>query len=222
MILGDGGGSVALKVALNAVVACAADVNGTALHEEILVARNAVAHCRSDVERGVLQADVLACLDGVLHVAHHVEGALLLELGVPLYIQAALLRACGGIGQGVGGAGDDLHVDALAVLDVQGCAAIHRSGIGQCQAVEFNGGLVGARHIEFAVGRRAAQPVSNLGSEGVALGDRDVSPLLVNCEILRHIVGHAYRRRCAVINDFYGVVVLCQRNAISSESKQNE
>ena len=72
MVFGDGGGSVALKVALYAVVTCAADVNGAAFHKEILVARNAVAHSRGDIEGGVLQADILARLDGMLHVAHHV------------------------------------------------------------------------------------------------------------------------------------------------------
>ena len=66
------------------VVARAADVNGTALHEEELVARDAVAHGSEHVEGGILQADVLARLDGVLHVARDVECAFLSELGVAL------------------------------------------------------------------------------------------------------------------------------------------
>ena len=41
---GDGGGRVALEVALDAVVSGAADVEGAALHQKILVAGDAVAH----------------------------------------------------------------------------------------------------------------------------------------------------------------------------------
>ena len=88
----------------------------------------------------------------MFYIAYYVECTLLLKLGVPLHVEAALLRASGGIGEGVGGAGDDLYVDALAVLDMDSSAAINRSGVGQRQTVQLDGGLVRPRHVEFAVG----------------------------------------------------------------------
>ena len=173
-----------LQVALYAVVARAADVDGAALHQEVLVARDAVAHGRGDVEGGVLQGDVLAGLDTVLHVARDVEGALLLELGVPFDVEAAFLRAAGGIDEGVGGAGNDLDVDALAVLYVHGGAAIDGRGVGQREAVELDGSLVGARHIELAIGRGAAERIGDLGGQVAALGDADVCSALRDGKVL--------------------------------------
>ena len=138
------------------------------------------------------------------------------------HIKAALLRASSGINQGVGGASNDLHVDALAVLDVHGGSAVYRRGVGERQTVQFNGGFVAARHVELAVGRRAAQFVGDFCGEGVALRNGDMSPLLGDGQILADVVGHIYCRRCAVINHFYSVVVLCLRKAKCCESKQNE
>ena len=73
---------VAVKVTLDAVIACAANIDGAALHQEILVARYTVTHGGSDVEGGVLQGHILTRLDAVFHIAHDAECALLGKLGV--------------------------------------------------------------------------------------------------------------------------------------------
>ena len=222
MVFGDGCGGVALEVALDAVVAGAADVHGAALHEEVLVARDAVAHSRRDVECGVLEAYVLAGLDGVLDVAHHVEGALLLELGVPLNVEAAFLRACGGIDEGVGGAGYHLDVDAFAVLYVHGGAAVDGRYVGQRQAVELDGGLVGARHVELAVVGGAAEAVGDLRGQRVALRDGDVRTLLSDSQVLADVVGHSHRRRGAAVGHLHRVVGWRLRCYAGGESHQDE
>ena len=204
VVLGDARRGVALEVALDAVVTRTADIKGATLHQEILVARDAVALGRGDVDCGVLDGDILAGLDGVLEVARHVEGALLRKLGVALHIETALLRAAGGVGQGIGGAGDDLHLDALAVLYMHRGAAVDGRGVSQRQAVELDGRLIGARHVELAVGRRAAEVVGNLGGQVAALRNRDVRALLRDGQVLTHIVGHRHRRRIAIINHIDG------------------
>ena len=209
---------VAVEVALDAIVARAADVDGAALHQEILVAGDAVTHGGGDVESGVLDGDVLASLDGVLHVAHHVERALLLELGVALHVEAALLRAGGGIDECVGGAGDDLHVDAFAVLDMHRSAAVDRRSVGQRQAVELDGGLVGARHVEAAIRRRTAEVVGNLAGKIASLRDGDVSPLLGDGQILHHTAVYRYSGGVAIVDHRN----LRPRNATGSEGNKEE
>ena len=200
MVGGLAGRGVAVEVALDAVIACAADSDGAAFHEEILVARDAVAHGGGDVEGGIFKADVFACLDAVLHVAHDVERALLGEFGVPLDVETALLRAAGGVNEAVGGAGDDLHLDALAVLDVHGSTAIDGRGVGQGESVELNGGLVRARHVELAVGGGAAEVVDDLRGEAVALRNGDVRPVLGDGEVLAGDAVSGDSSRSAAVN----------------------
>ena len=144
----------------------------------------------------------------MLHVAHNVEDALLLELGVALDVEAAFLRAAGGIDEGVGGAGDDLHVDALTVLDMHCGAAVHRCGVGQRETVELDGGFIGAGHVELAIGGGAAEVVGNLGGEGAALRDGDVCSLLADSQVLDGAVAHADRGVIAIVDDIHAVVAL--------------
>ena len=72
-----------------------------------------------------------------------------------LDIQTALLRTASSINQRIGRTSNNLHLDALAVLDVDGSTAIYWRCIGQRQAVKLNSSLIGARHIELAIRRSA-------------------------------------------------------------------
>ena len=153
---------IAIQVALDAVVGCAADAYATALHQEELPAVDAVAGGRGHVDSCVLQRDILAGLDTVLGIADDIECTLLGKLGVALDIETALLRTANGIGQCIGGASHNFHLDALAVLDMHGSPAIHGCRVGQRQAVQFYRSLVGARHVELAIGRGTAQRIGNL------------------------------------------------------------
>ena len=135
MVGGDACRCVSVEVALDAIVIGSTDVDGSTFHEEILVARDAIAYRRSHVDGSVLDADVFSRLDAVFYVAHNVKCTFLLELSVSLYIEAAFLRAAGSIDKCIGGARDDLHVDAFAVLDMDGGTAVNRRCVRQCEAI---------------------------------------------------------------------------------------
>ena len=201
MVGGLASGGIAVDVALYAVIARAADVDGAALHEEVFGAVDAVGHGLGDVEGGVFQCHVFACLDGVLRVARHVERAFLGKLGVALDVEASLLRAIGGIDQRVGGAVHHFHLDAFAVLDVHGGTAVYGCRVGQGQAVQRYRGLVGARHVELAVCRRAAQRVGDFLLQVVALDDGDVGTVDGRRDIACHVASHGDGGGSAVVVD---------------------
>ena len=157
-------------VTLYAVILCTADGDGTTLHEEELPTVDAVAHGGGDVDGGILDSEVFARLNTVFHVTHHIECSLLGKLGVAFDIKTTFLRAAGSIDERIGGSRDRFHLDALAVLDVYGCATKNRRRIGQCQSIKLYRCLIRTRHIELAVGRSATQRIGNLFSQIVALG----------------------------------------------------
>ena len=68
-------------------------------------------------------------------VTHNIKCALLFELGMPFHIEATFLRAACRIGEGVGGARNDFHIDAFTILDVYGGTAVNRCRVSQCEAV---------------------------------------------------------------------------------------
>ena len=140
----------------------------------------------------------------MLHVAHHVERTLLGELGVALDVEAALLRAARRIDQRVGGAGDNFHLDALAVLDVYRRATIYGRGVGERKAVQLDGGLVGTRHVELAVGGGATEVVGDLRGQVAALRDADVCPALRDGEVVGDVAGHTHCCRRAAIDNLDG------------------
>ena len=88
----------------------------------------------------------------MFHVAHHVERTLLLELGMAFHIETPFLCAACGIYKSVGGTCDNLHIDTFSVLDMYGRTAINWSGVGQRKTIEFDGSLVGTRHVKLAIG----------------------------------------------------------------------
>ena len=196
---GLSGAGCAVKVALHTVVGSVLYVHRSALHEEVLVARDAVAHSREHVYLGIFHRDILASLYGVLGVSGDVERTFLLELGVSLHVEAALLASSADVGEGVGGAFGELYVDALAVLYVDGRSAIHCGLVGQREAVEHESGLVRARHIETAVSRRAAERIGNLLGQVVALRKGYVGTADGGGDILCHVARHGYVGLRAVV-----------------------
>ena len=143
MVGGDACRCVTVEVALDAIVIGSTDVDGSTFHEEVLVARDAIAYRRSHVDGGILDADVFTCLDAVFYVAHNVKCTFLLELSVSLYIKAAFLRSAGSIDKRIGGACNDLHVDTLAILDMDGGTTVDRRCVRQCETIQFDSGFVG-------------------------------------------------------------------------------
>ena len=91
----------------------------------------------------------------MLHVSSDVERALLGKLRMTFYIQASLLGTASSIDQRIGCARNDLHLDALAILDMDGSTTIDRRRIGQRQTIQLDSCLIGTRHIKFTIRRSA-------------------------------------------------------------------
>ena len=185
---------VAAQVALDAVVAHAADGNGTTLHQEVLFAVDAVAHGLGDVQRQVLHADVVAALDGVLRVARHVQRALALQLQLSLAVDAGLLRAVATVGQRVLRAALGAELYALLVGDVDGGTV----RVGHRQTCQRNGTFIRAVECQRAVGGRAAEHVGDLVAvDGlrVCLRDGDVCAAYFCRDVVGYVIGHRHRSR---------------------------
>ena len=84
-------------------------------------------------------------------IAYDIKRASLLELGMAFHVKATFLRTIGDISKGVGSAINHLNINAFAVLDVDGGAAVHWGSVGQREATQLNGSLERARHIKLAV-----------------------------------------------------------------------
>ena len=137
----------------------------------------------------------------MLEVAIDIERAMLGELGMSLDIEAPLLRAGSGIAQRVSRLVEDLDLDALAVLHVDGGAGIDGSRIGEREAVKFERGFVGAGHVELAVGGGAGEVIGDLGSEVGGLGDAHVRARVRDSKVAGDVAGHGDRSGRAVIGD---------------------
>ena len=119
-----------INIALDTVITCSTDSNGTTLHQEILAAVNAITYCRGDIDHRVLDSEILTCLDSMFHITHNVERSLLGKLGMSLDIETSLLLTACRINQGIGSTVDHLHFDALTVLDMDGGTAIYWCRVG--------------------------------------------------------------------------------------------
>ena len=138
-------------------------------------------------------------------VAIDVQRALALQLDLSLAVDASLLRAVGTVGKGVLRAALRTDLDALLVGDVDSCAA----GIGQRQAGQRDGALVGTAEGKLAVGAGAAELVGDLiaiNGIGVALGNGDVGTADGGRHVLGHVASHGDACRCAVVGNAYGVI----------------
>ena len=129
-------------------------------------------------------------------VARDGERAALGKLGMALNKEGSLLGVVGTVGQGVGRAVNQLHGDALAVLDVDGGAV----GVGQVHAIERQRHLVSAGMVEAAACAGALQGVGVLGG--------DVSVLHHSHACSRHLGGDVVGDVAGDIHVGHGVVVL--------------
>ena len=204
---GDACRCVTVEVALDAIVIGSTDVDGSTFHEEVLVARDAIAYRRSHVDGGILDADVFTCLDAVFYVAHNVKCTFLLELSVSLYIKAAFLRSAGSIDKCIGGARNDLHVDTLAILDMDGGTTVDRCSVGQSETIQFDSGFVGTWHVKLTVGWWARKRIGDFAGQVTALRYWDVCPALRDGEVIRHVVGHGHGCWWAVVNHGHTVIL---------------
>ena len=155
-----------VDVALNGIVANSADGERTALHEEVFIARDAVLDGLLHVDGAVFHLHVFGALDGMCQGAINMESALALEFEVPLAVEGGLLVAGSGIGEGV--LGVLLHTEghALAIHDADGGSRPYGRGVGEREAVEFYGGLVGTNHVKLAVAGVASEGVGDF-TDGV-------------------------------------------------------
>ena len=157
---------VAVEAALQAVAAYAADSQRAAGHLEELVAVDTVLDSLQDVDGAVADGHIIATPDavGALAVAADVQRALALELTMSLAHKGCLLVVLRAVGEGVLGVSFHADIDALAILDVEGCTG----GIGEREAAQLHGGFVGAGHIELAVAAVAGEAVGDLAGGVVA------------------------------------------------------
>ena len=119
------GGGV-FDVTLQTVIADVAQRDRAAFHREILLAVDSVTNGRKHIDGGVLDRNILAGFDAVFDVSIHVERTFLLELGVSFDIECAFLLTGSSVFERVRSAGNDLYVNAFAVLHMQRCSRIDR------------------------------------------------------------------------------------------------
>ena len=157
---GTGGG--VLNIALQAVVANAAQRNGAALHEEELLAVNTVADRRKHIYRGILDGDILAGLDAVLGVAGDVQCTALRELGMSFDIQTAFLATVSRIDERIGRTVQRFDLDTFAVLDMYRRPRENSRLVRQRQITELHRGFIGAFVVETAVSCTAGEDIGDL------------------------------------------------------------
>ena len=147
------------------------DVDGTAVLLIVLARVDGIAHGREDVDGagGLLQLQVFLALDGMGEIAGDVECAGALKLDVALAVETGLLGALGIVGKGVDGAVLEHDADALATLDVEGCALT----AGERETIEDEGGLVLAVVGEGAIGGGAAEDELHLVAD-IVVGEHHV------------------------------------------------
>ena len=177
-----------LGIYLDAIVTAALDVDGTAIHLEVLSDVDGVGYRTGDGDgaHGLLDLHILVAGQRVLLVARDGERAALAELGMALHEEGSLLGVVGTVLQRVGRSVGQLHGDALAVLDVDGCAV----GVGQVNAVQDERHLVTARMVEAAARAGALQGVGVLGGHLGVLHDGHARPGHLGGDVVGDVTGH--------------------------------
>ena len=160
----------AVQLSLNSIVANTTHAHGSTAHEEILIGMDTVFHGFQHIDGAILHRHVFASLNGMCGQSVDVQHTVSLELSMSLDHETSLLRAVGTVGQRILCVFFHAHINALAILNVDGCT----TGIGQRHSVQFQCCLIRARHVEASIGGPSTQCISDFAGYIGTLGYADM------------------------------------------------